>query len=209
MEKKMDDDVLMNKVPLMEQFYTLQGEGFHAGRPAVFIRLAGCDVGCVWCDVKESWDEKAHPLVSINTILENVLNTGCKFVVITGGEPTLYNLSYLTTALKTNGIEIAIETSGTNPLRGEISWVTFSPKKFKAPLEDYYQFSDELKVVVYHPSDLKWAEEHAGKMKSNCRFYLQPEWSKMDELMPEILNYIKLNPKWNLSLQSHKFINIP
>ena len=159
--------------------------------------------------VEESWDENAHPLVSINTILKNVLNTGCKFVVITGGEPTLYNLSYLTTALKTNGIEIAIETSGTNPLRGEISWVTFSPKKFKAPLEDYYQFSDELKVVVYHPSDLKWAEEHAGKMKSNCRFYLQPEWSKMDELMPEILNYIKLNPKWNLSLQSHKFINIP
>ncbi len=205
----MDKDVFMNELPLMEQYYTLQGEGFYTGRPAVFIRLAGCDVGCVWCDVKESWDEKAHPLVSINTIVDDVLKTGCKFVVLTGGEPTMYNLSFLTTALKTHGMEIAIETSGTNPLRGELSWVTFSPKKFKEPLEDYYRFSDELKVVIYHPSDLDWAKEQAAKMKSNCQFYLQPEWSKMDELMPSILDYIKANPKWKLSLQTHKFINIP
>ena len=205
----MNEEVFKNKIPLMEQYYTIQGEGYYSGRPAVFIRLAGCDVGCVWCDVKESWDEKAHPLVSINSIIDEVLKTGCKFVVLTGGEPAIYNLSFLTTALKTHGMEIAIETSGTNPLRGELSWVTFSPKKFKEPLDDYYQFSDELKVVVYHPSDLQWAEEHAAKMKSDCHFFLQPEWSKMEELMPEILSYIKAHPKWKLSLQTHKFINIP
>ncbi len=205
----MNDEVFKNELPLMEQFYTLQGEGCYSGRPAVFIRLGGCDVGCVWCDVKERWDEKAHPLVSINTIVDDVLKTECKFVVITGGEPTMYNLSFLTTALKTYGLEVAIETSGVNPLRGEFSWVTFSPKKFKKPLEDYYQFSDELKVVVNHSSDLEWAKKHAVKMKSNCHFYLQPEWSKKDELMPQILEFIKINPKWKLSLQIHKFINIP
>jgi len=198
-----------NKIPLMEKFYTLQGEGMHSGRPAVFIRLAGCDVGCVWCDVKESWDENAHPLEDIDDLVAYVLSTGCDFVVITGGEPTLYDLTVLTNSLATNNIEIAIETSGTNELIGHFDWVTFSPKKFKKPLEEYYNNSNELKVIVFHKSDLQWAVSHQQKIKNKCELYLQPEWSKMDQLMPEILDFIKLNPHWKLSLQTHKFIDIP
>ncbi len=197
------------KLPLMEQFYTLQGEGRFSGKPAVFIRLAGCDVGCVWCDVKESWDSAAHSLVSIDKIVEDVLKTSCLFVVITGGEPTLYDLSDLTLKLSDNNIKVAIETSGTNQLKGHFDWVTFSPKKFKKPLNEYYSNSNELKVVIYHLSDLDWAMEHAEKIKGNCELFVQPEWSKMDELMPEILAFIKQNPRWNLSLQTHKFIDIP
>ena len=198
-----------NKLPLMEQFYTLQGEGRYSGKPAVFIRLAGCDVGCVWCDVKESWDETAHPLVPIAKIVKDVLETRCSFVVITGGEPTLYDLTELTLMLSSNNIKIAIETSGTNQLKGHFDWVTFSPKKFKKPLKEYYSNSNELKVVVFHISDLEWAKNHAIKISGKCDLYLQPEWSKMDELMPEILNFIKKHPQWNLSLQTHKFIDIP
>ena len=197
------------KLPLMEQFYTLQGEGRFSGKPAVFIRLAGCDVGCVWCDVKESWDSAAHSLVSIDKIVEDVLKTSCLFVVIMGGEPTLYDLSDLTLKLSDNNIKVAIETSGTNQLKGHFDWVTFSPKKFKKPLNEYYSNSNELKVVIYHLSDLDWAMEHAEKIKGNCELFVQPEWSKMDELMPEILAFIKQNPRWNLSLQTHKFIDIP
>ena len=197
------------KLPLMEQFYTLQGEGRFSGKPAVFIRLAGCDVGCVWCDVKESWDSAAHSLVSIDKIVEDVLKTSCLFVVITGGEPTLYDLSDLTLKLSDNNIKVAIETSGTNQLKGHFDWVTFSPKKFKKPLNEYYSNSNELKVVIYHLSDLDWAMEHAEKIKGNCELFVQPEWSKMDELMPEILAFIKQNPRWNLSLQTHKFIDKP
>ena len=193
----------------MGQFYTLQGEGRFSGKPAVFIRLAGCDVGCVWCDVKESWDSAAHSLVSIDKIVEDVLKTSCLFVVITGGEPTLYDLSDLTLKLSDNNIKVAIETSGTNQLKGHFDWVTFSPKKFKKPLNEYYSNSNELKVVIYHLSDLDWAMEHAEKIKGNCELFVQPEWSKMDELMPEILAFIKQNPRWNLSLQTHKFIDIP
>ena len=200
---------LGNKLPLMEQFYSLQGEGRYSGRPAVFVRLAGCDVGCSWCDVKESWNEDEHPLVDIEKIVDDVLVTGCSFVVITGGEPTLYDLSGLTRLLKQNNIEIAIETSGTNTLKGDFDWVTFSPKKFKKPINDYYSCSDELKVVVFHSSDLRWAQKHASRLKGNCDCYLQPEWSKQDELMPLILDFIKANPSWKLSLQTHKFIDIP
>ena len=200
---------LKNRLPLMEQFYSLQGEGRYSGRPAVFIRLAGCDVGCTWCDVKESWDENDHPLVSLQKIVDDVLVTGCNFVVITGGEPTLYDLSKLTSLLKDNNIEIAIETSGTNSLKGNFDWVTFSPKKFKKPINEYYSCSDELKVVVFHSSDLRWAQKHANKLEKSCACYLQPEWSKQDELMPLILDFIKANPRWQLSLQTHKFIDIP
>ena len=200
---------LGNKLPLMEQFYTLQGEGRYSGKPAVFIRLAGCDVGCVWCDVKESWDEAAHPLVPINTIVEDVLKTRCSFVVITGGEPTLYDLTELTLILSSNNIKIAIETSGTNQLKGHFDWVTFSPKKFKKPLNEFYSNSNELKVIVFHVSDLQWAKDHAAKISGKCDLYLQPEWSKMDELMPKILDFINQNPQWNLSLHTHKFIDIP
>ena len=198
-----------NKIPLMEKFYTLQGEGMHSGRPAVFIRLAGCDVGCVWCDVKESWDENAHPLEAVDDLVIYVLSTGCNFVVITGGEPTLYDLTVLTNSLAANNIEIAIETSGTNNLVGHFDWVTFSPKKFKKPLDEYYSNSNELKIIVFHKSDLRWAVGHQQKIKNKCELYLQPEWSKKDQLMPEILDFIKLNPHWKLSLQTHKFIDIP
>ena len=202
-------NILDDSLPLMEQFYTLQGEGRYSGRPAVFIRLGGCDVGCTWCDVKESWTENEHPLVTIDKIVEDVLTTGCNFVVITGGEPTLYDLTKLTSMLKEKNIEIAIETSGTNTLKGKFDWVTFSPKKFKKPINEYYSCSDELKVVVFHSSDLRWAQKHANKLKNKCDCYLQPEWSKQDELMPLILDFIKSNPSWKLSLQTHKFIDIP
>ena len=202
-------NILDDSLPLMEQFYTLQGEGRYSGRPAVFIRLGGCDVGCTWCDVKESWNENEHPLVTIDKIVEDVLTTGCNFVVITGGEPTLYDLTKLTSMLKEKNIEIAIETSGTNTLKGKFDWVTFSPKKFKKPINEYYSCSDELKVVVFHSSDLRWAQKHANKLKNKCDCYLQPEWSMQDELMPLILDFIKSNPSWKLSLQTHKFIDIP
>ena len=202
-------NILDDSLPLMEQFYTLQGEGRYSGRPAVFIRLGGCDVGCTWCDVKESWNENEHPLVTLDKIVEDVLSTGCNFVVITGGEPTLYDLTKLTSMLKKKNIEIAIETSGTNTLKGKFDWVTFSPKKFKKPINEYYSCSDELKVVVFHSSDLRWAQKHADKLNNSCDRYLQPEWSKQDELMPLILDFIKSNPSWKLSLQTHKFIDIP
>ena len=202
-------NIFDDSLPLMEQFYTLQGEGRYSGRPAVFIRLGGCDVGCTWCDVKESWNENEHPLVTLDKIVEDVLTTGCNFVVITGGEPTLYDLTKLTSMLKEKNIEIAIETSGTNTLKGKFDWVTFSPKKFKKPINEYYSCSDELKVVVFHSSDLRWAQKHANKLKNKCDCYLQPEWSKQDELMPLILDFIKSNPSWKLSLQTHKFIDIP
>lgn len=199
----------INQLPVMEQFYSLQGEGYHSGRPAVFIRISGCDVGCVWCDVKESWQIQDSQYKSIEKIVDEVEISKCNFAVITGGEPATYNLEFLTKALKEKGIEIAIETSGVYPLRGEFDWVCFSPKKFKAPNEESYNVTDELKVVIYHKSDFEWAEMHASKLKPNTKLYLQPEWSKKEQLLPEIIEYIKLNPKWKLSLQTHNYVNIP
>lgn len=195
--------------PIMEQFYTLQGEGHYSGRAAYFIRLGGCDVGCVWCDVKESWEADAHPKKTVSEIIEEVEQFPGKFVVITGGEPAMYDLSPLTDALHKKGYEIAIETSGCYPLKGNIDWYCFSPKKFKAPTEDAYQKANELKVVVYHKSDIEWAEEHAKKVNGNCLLYLQPEWSKLEQNLPLIIEYIKNNPKWKMSLQTHKYMNIP
>jgi len=200
--------VQTNKLAVMEQYHSIQGEGHHSGKSAYFIRLAACDVGCSWCDTKNSWNAKDHPILTNNTIVENVLKSKCNFVVITGGEPTLYDLTYLTTALKTHNIKIAIETAGTNTLKAELDWVTFSPKKFKASLEDYYTLSDELKIVICNKNDFIWAEEYASKMKDSCKLYLQAEWSKRDEINPEIVKYIKKNPKWRISLQSHKYLNI-
>lgn len=195
--------------PIMEQFYTLQGEGHYSGRATYFIRLGGCDVGCVWCDVKESWEADAHPKKTVSEIIEEVEQFPGKFVVITGGEPAMYDLSPLTNTLHKKGYEIAIETSGCYPLKGNIDWYCFSPKKFKAPTEDAYQKANELKVVVYHKSDIEWAEEHAKKVNGNCLLYLQPEWSKLEQNLPLIIEYIKNNPKWKMSLQTHKYMNIP
>lgn len=197
------------ELPIMEFFYTIQGEGFYSGRAAFFIRIAGCDVGCVWCDVKDSWDSEKHPLQSIDFLIEQVVTSRTDFVVITGGEPAMYNLTTLTNRLKEINVEIAIETSGCYELIGDIDWYCFSPKKFKAPVEQAYKLASELKVVISHPSDFEWAESHAVKVNSACKMYLQTEWSKQERFLPEIIEYVKKNPKWRISLQTHKFMDIP
>ena len=196
-------------LPIMEYFYTIQGEGYYSGRAAFFIRLAGCDVGCVWCDVKESWDLNEHPLVTIDFLENEVVTSGTDFVVITGGEPAMYDLNELINRLKEHQIEVAIETSGTYTLIGNIDWYCFSPKKFKAPIDEAYQKANELKIIISHPSDFEWAQMHASKVDSNCRLYLQPEWSKQERFLPNIIDFVKKHPKWRISLQTHKFMNIP
>ncbi len=204
--KNIDSKVAL---PVMERFYTIQGEGRYSGRAAYFVRLAGCDVGCVWCDVKESWDAEIHPLLTIDEIIEEIKLTPTEFVVITGGEPAIYDLTTLVDRLHENNWEVAIETSGCYPLKGAIDWYCFSPKKFKAPCDEAYQKAAELKVVIFHKSDFEWAEKHATLVNSNCLLYLQPEWSKQEQLLPLIIEYVKKNPKWKVSLQTHKFMNIP
>lgn len=199
-------------LPVMEHFYTLQGEGFHQGRAAYFVRLGGCDVGCVWCDVKESWDASAHPKMSIDEIIQTIeLNThGNKgLVVITGGEPLMHNLDKLTTALQSKGFETNIETSGSSPLSGSWNWICLSPKKFKAPLPEVVPFANELKIVVFNRSDFEWAEKYAALVSPQCKLFLQPEWDKASIVTPMIIEYIKQNPRWELSLQLHKYINVP
>lgn len=197
------------ELPIMEHFYTIQGEGRHSGRAAYFVRIAGCDVGCVWCDVKDSWDAEIHPLMSLESIVEEVLVSKTDFCVITGGEPALYDLTTLSDMLTSKGIETAIETSGCYQLRGNIDWYCFSPKKFKAPHAEAYQKADELKVVISHISDFDWAETHAQKVSKDCLLYLQPEWSKQERFLPMIIEYVKNHPRWKVSLQTHKFMNIP
>ncbi len=193
----------------MEHFYTLQGEGLHTGKAAYFIRLGGCDVGCVWCDVKESWDADAHPKLTVKQIVDFASAQPGRIAVITGGEPAMHDLTPLTTALHTAGIATHIETSGSSEIVGDLDWVTLSPKKFKAPLQQSLDKASELKVVVFNKSDFKWAEEHAAKVCENCLLYLQPEWSKRDAMTPLITEYIQQHPQWQLSLQTHKYINIP
>ncbi len=198
------------ELPVMEHFYTIQGEGFYAGRPAFFIRLAGCNVGCSWCDVKESWEVDKNQIQSIRELVSCVNQTEADFVVITGGEPAMYDLSALTAALHEHQITIAIETSGTYPLVGSIDWYCFSPKKFKAPIGEAYEKANELKVIINHPSDFEFGEQHAALLKNeNCRLYLQTEWSKRERFLPLIIEYVKAHPKWNISLQTHKYLNIP
>lgn len=200
---------MSNTLPVMEHFYTLQGEGFHQGRAAYFIRLGGCDVGCVWCDVKESWDAEKHPKIDIGNLKSDVLKTPAEIVVITGGEPLMHNLDELTAEFTAAGLKTHIETSGAYPLSGNWDWVCLSPKKFKAPLPEVIPFADELKVVVYNHSDFEWAEKYAGLVSPNCKLYLQPEWDKTATVMPLIIEYIKTHPRWELSLQLHKYINVP
>ena len=197
------------EIPVMEYFYTLQGEGFHVGKPAFFIRLAGCSVGCVWCDVKESWEVSTSQLVPISKLVQEVVTSGANFVVLTGGEPAMYPLTNLIGQLKEKNIYCAIETSGVYDLVGSVDWYCFSPKKFKNPCAEAYQIANELKVVIYHKSDLKWAEDHAKQVNRSCMLYLQPEWSKQEELVPLIIDFIKENPTWRLSIQTHKYLNIP
>ena len=193
----------------MEHFYTLQGEGVYTGTAAYFIRLGGCDVGCVWCDVKESWDAAVHPHMSSIEIAREAAVYEGRIAVITGGEPAMHKLSDLCDTLHESGFSVHIETSGAHPLTGNLDWVTLSPKKFKAPLDACCSVADELKVVIYHRSDFDWAEQYAAKVGPACKLYLQPEWSKRDVVTPMIIEYIKSHPKWQLSLQTHKYINIP
>lgn len=195
--------------PIMEHFFSIQGEGKYSGKAAYFVRVAGCDVGCVWCDVKESWDKEQHALLSLSEIIENVVNNNANFVVLTGGEPAMYDLHPLVDQLKSLGIMVAIETSGCYPLKGNVDWYCFSPKKFKAPCEEAYIKANELKVIVSHPSDLDWAKSHALKVSHECQLYLQPEWSKAEKLLPLIIDFVKSNQTWKISLQTHKFMNIP
>ena len=197
------------KLPLIESLYTIQGEGFHSGKAAFFIRLGGCDVGCHWCDVKESWDASEYPLVSVNEIAREAKKTGCKISVITGGEPLMYNLDRLCSLLKENGIRTHLETSGTHPLTGQWDWICFSPKKFKKPLDLFYDISDELKIIVCNASDFSWAETQLARMSEIVKHYLQPEWSRSGKVLPLIIDYVKKNPHWEISLQIHKFMNIP
>jgi organic radical activating enzyme len=194
---------------MMEMFYTLQGEGYHQGKAAYFIRLAGCDVGCVWCDVKESWDASKHPVLSIEEIVSSALAHPARLAIITGGEPLLYNLDALTTALKKEGFEVNIETSGSSPMSGNWDWVCLSPKKFKAPLTESIQVASELKVVIFNTHDFEWAETYAKQVSPNCKLYLQPEWDKSNEITPLVIEYIKAHPKWELSAQLHKYIQVP
>jgi organic radical activating enzyme len=193
----------------MEAFYTLQGEGFHQGKAAYFIRLGGCDVGCVWCDVKDSWDAEKHPLLTLEKIVADAAAFPGRLAVVTGGEPLMHNLDELTAALHASGFQTNIETSGSSPLSGSWDWICLSPKKFKFPLPEILPVANELKVVIFNKSDFEWAEKYAALVSPECKLYLQPEWDKAAQNTPLIIDYIKENPKWELSLQIHKYINVP
>ena len=193
----------------MEAFYTIQGEGAHQGRAAYFIRLGGCDVGCHWCDVKESWETDAHPQQSVDEIVAEATRHPARLAVITGGEPLMHDLTELCNALHRHGFTINIETSGAHPLSGSLNWICLSPKKFKAPLPEFYQRAHELKVIIFNRSDFAWAEQFAERMSPDCQLFLQPEWSRSDKMLPQIIDYVKEHPCWRISLQVHKFMRIP
>ena len=204
-----ENTISVTTLPVMEHFYTLQGEGFYQGQAAYFIRLAGCDVGCVWCDVKDSWEEERHPVLEVEDLISSVKRTPSKIVVVTGGEPLLHDLTHLTKRIKEQGLRTHIETSGSSPLSGSWDWITLSPKKFKAPLPEILPKVNELKIIVYNKSDFAWAEQYAAQVSEKCKLYLQPEWSKASTVTPLIIDYIKAHPQWQLSLQVHKYINVP
>lgn len=193
----------------MEAFYTIQGEGAHQGRAAYFIRLGGCDVGCHWCDVKESWEAEAHPKLSVDDIVTEAVQHPARLAVITGGEPLMHDLTELCDELHRHGFMINIETSGAYPLSGALDWICLSPKKFKAPLPEIYSYAHELKVIVYNRSDFAWAERFAERVTSECQLFLQPEWSVSEKMLPQIIDYVKEHPQWRISLQTHKFMQIP
>ncbi len=200
--------IKVTSLPIMEHFYTIQGEGKHTGKASYFIRIGGCDVGCHWCDVKESWDATIHPLTEIDSIVE-IAAKYAKTIVLTGGEPLMWNLDYLTSELKNKGCSIHIETSGAYSMSGQFNWICLSPKKNKLPLPKIYEVADELKVIIHNQNDFLFAEEQAAKVQVNCELYLQPEWSKRETIMPNIVDYVMQNPKWKVSLQVHKYLNIP
>ena len=196
-------------LPVMEHFYTIQGEGFYQGKAAYFVRLGGCDVNCPWCDVKESWETEPHPKMTVEEIVEAVAGSGTQICVVTGGEPLMHNLTDLTAQLKAKGIRTHIETSGAYPLTGQWDWICVSPKRFKLPVAQCLKAAHELKVIIWHRNDLRFAEEYAAKVGEQCMLFLQPEWSEEDEVLPMIVEYVKENQKWKISLQIHKYMNIP
>ncbi|MBQ6691485.1 MAG: 7-carboxy-7-deazaguanine synthase QueE [Rikenellaceae bacterium] len=197
------------RLPLVEDFYTIQGEGFHSGKPAYFIRLGGCDVGCSWCDAKYTWNPLSHPLVATDEIVERAASFEAQAIVITGGEPLLYPLDYLTQRLHAHGLEIFLETSGSHPLSGEFDWICLSPKRKQPPLAEAFAAASELKVIVETEEDLRWAEECAAKVGERCMLFMQPEWSRSEQMTPTIVEYVKAHPQWNISIQIHKFMHIP
>jgi 7-carboxy-7-deazaguanine synthase len=197
------------KLPLVEEFFSLQGEGYHTGKAAYFIRLGGCDVGCSWCDSKFSWNPNIHPMVDTNLIIDHVLNSGTDSVVVTGGEPLMWNLDYLCTGLKNKNISTFIETSGAYKLSGIWDWICLSPKRNMPPLVEICSKADELKVIIQEIKDFEWAEKYKGMVNKKCRLFLQPEWSRFNSIIPEIVEYIKKNPEWRISLQAHKYMHIP
>lgn len=199
----------MQSYPVMELFYSLQGEGYHQGKAAFFIRLAGCDVGCVWCDVKDSWDASKHPVLTIEEIVAAAAAHPSRIAIVTGGEPLLHQLDPLTTALKAAGFQTHIETSGSSPMSGSWDWVCLSPKKFKAALPEAIKAANELKVVVFNNSDFAFANSFVNDVDADCKKYLQPEWEKSDTMTPLVIEYIKSNPSWELSAQLHKYIQVP
>lgn len=197
------------KLPLVEDFYTIQGEGFHSGKPAYFIRLGGCDVGCRWCDAKYTWNPKLYPPTEIETVVERAASYPARAIVLTGGEPLLYPLDPLCDALHERGLEIFLETSGSHPFSGRFDWVCLSPKRQQPPLKEAYRQADELKVIIEQEEDFAWAEKNAREVSKKCRLYLQPEWSRAVEMMPQIVEYAKAHPEWSISIQSHKYMHIP
>ncbi|MDA9992655.1 7-carboxy-7-deazaguanine synthase QueE [Flavobacteriaceae bacterium] len=209
MNKETKDLIDQGKMlPLMEEFYTIQGEGYHTGKAAYFIRIGGCDVGCHWCDVKESWNAEIHPPTHVNTIVNHAKKYS-DTVVITGGEPLMWSMNYLTSELQQHGIKTHIETSGAYSFSGVWDWFCLSPKKTKLPLEEVYKEANELKMIIFNKSDFKFAEEQAAKVGVNCELFLQPEWSKKEKMTELIVEYVMKNPKWKISLQTHKYLNIP
>ena len=196
-------------LPLVESFYTIQGEGFNTGKPAYFIRLGGCDVGCSWCDAKETWNPSLYPPVPVEDIVKEALNYPAKAIVITGGEPLNYPLEKLCSLLKSNGLEIFLETSGSSSISGSFDWICLSPKKKKPPVQEIYKIASELKVIIENEEDFIWAEKNKALVGDNCILYLQPEWSRIKTMLPKIIEYVKANPCWNISLQTHKYMNIP
>ena len=197
------------KLPLVEDFYTIQGEGFHSGKPAYFIRLGGCDVGCRWCDAKYTWNPKLYPPTAIETVVERAASYPARAIVLTGGEPLLYPLDPLCDALHERGLEIFLETSGSHPFSGRFDWVCLSPKRQQPPLKEAYRQADELKVIIECEEDFAWAEKNAREVSKKCRLYLQPEWSRAEQMMPSIVEYAKAHPEWSISIQSHKYMHIP
>lgn len=206
-----EDKILMaagKLLPIMEDFYTIQGEGAHTGKSSYFIRIGGCDVGCHWCDVKESWDASKHPLTEVDSVVERAANLS-KTIVITGGEPLMWNLEYLTQQLHKKACSVHIETSGSHSLSGELDWICLSPKKRMLPKQEVLDHAHELKVIVYNQNDFKFAEEYAQKVNKDCLLFLQPEWSKRESMTPKIVDYVMNNPQWRISLQTHKVLHIP